>query len=63
MHDIGVWDRPGMAAATMAAVPRDPPGLVQGRLLPMTQDTVGYKGSLSLYHQAPLVVTSQLVLS
>jgi hypothetical protein len=46
MYDIGVWDRPGMAAATMAAVPRDLPGLVQGRLLSMTQDTVGYKSSL-----------------
>ena len=58
MHDIRVWDCPGMAAATIVTVPRDPPGLVQGRLLPITQDTVRYKGSLSLYHQASLVVTS-----
>jgi hypothetical protein len=32
MHDIRVWDRPGRAAAIMAAVPRDAPGLVQEEL-------------------------------
>jgi hypothetical protein len=54
MRDIGVWDRPGSSATR-------PTRTGARQINALTQDTLGYKGSLSRYHQNNQLLESLLL--